>query len=56
MKKEFTKLTGITEAMFLEYCNDTSKNPRDKEVEKQFIKDVYDKKIVLKEGNLVYGL
>ena len=56
MKKEFTKKTGITEEMFKNYCESTNKNYKSKSVEKQFIKDVYDKKIVLNGDKLEYGL
>lgn len=52
MKKEFIKLTGITEEMFRAYCEKNELNWKDKAIEAQFIKDVYDKKISLENGEL----
>lgn len=52
MKKEFIKLTGITEEMFRAYCKKNKLNWKDKTVETQFIKDVYDRKISLANGEL----
>lgn len=52
MKKEFLKSSGITEEQFKEYCEKHELNYKSKEVEKQFIKDVFDKRIILKDGEL----
>lgn len=52
MKKEFTKMTGITEEMFRDYCEKNELNWKDKSVEVQFIKDVYDHKVRLENGGL----
>jgi hypothetical protein len=52
MKKEFLKFTGITEDMYKAYCESHDLNWKSKDVEEQFIKDVYDKKIVIDEGEL----
>lgn len=49
-------MTGINDEMFKDYCEKTNKNYKSKSVEKQFIKDVYNKKIVLNGDKLEYGL
>lgn len=56
MKKEFLKTTGITEEMFIKFCEEHNLNYKSKDVEREFIKGVFDKKIVLKGDKLVYGL
>ena len=56
MKKEFLKATGITEEMFIKFCEEHNLNYKCKEVEREFIKGVFAKKIVLKGDKLVYGL
>ena len=56
MKKEFLKATGISEEMYIKFCEEHNLNYKSKEVEKDFIKGVFEKKIVLKGDKLVYGL
>lgn len=53
MKKEFTKLTGITDEMFKDYCKEHNLNWKDKEIEDQFVKDVYSNKIKIKDGKVM---